>query len=194
LPLEIPHLVAALYAKDRDSTGIFELKHAGQSLMKGAEVRPAMARCYEHPARAGEVVWRGEIVGRLFELHPNMVEGRASVLDLDLGLVERLRPSDQGYAPQRRYPASQFDLSVIARERELVGDLQGKIAQFAGNLVEKIENVRQYAGAPLPENMKSVSFRLTVGSPERTLSSEEVGEIRARIIERMQGAGYELRV
>jgi hypothetical protein len=50
------------------------------------------------------------------------------------------------------------------------------------------------AGAPLEEGQKSVSFRLTVGSPERTLSSEEVGEIRARIIEGMRELGYELRV
>jgi hypothetical protein len=33
-----------------------------------------------------------------------------------------------------------------------------------------------------------------VGSPERTLSSEEVGEIRTRIIERMRELGYELRL
>ena len=54
--------------------------------------------------------------------------------------------------------------------------------------------MRQYAGPPLEEGRKSVSFRLTVGSPERTLSSEEVGEIRERIIEGMRGLGYELRV
>ena len=53
------------------------------------------------------------------------------------------------------------------------------MASFAGPLLESIEFVRQYSGPPLPEGAKSVSFRLTVGSPERTLSSEEVGEIRA---------------
>jgi hypothetical protein len=35
---------------------------------------------------------------------------------------------------------------------------------------------------------------LTVGSGERTLSSEEVGEIRGRIIDGMRELGYELRV
>jgi hypothetical protein len=35
---------------------------------------------------------------------------------------------------------------------------------------------------------------VTVGSPERTLSSEEVGETRARIIDGMRDLGYELRV
>ena len=38
------------------------------------------------------------------------------------------------------------------------------------------------------------SFRLTVGSPERTLSSDEIAAIRANIIERMRDLGYELRV
>ena len=68
------------------------------------------------------------------------------------------------------------------------------MASFAGPLLESIEFVRQYCGPPLEEGQKSVSFRLTVGSPERTLSSEEVGEIRARIIEGMRELGYELRV
>ncbi len=54
--------------------------------------------------------------------------------------------------------------------------------------------MRQYTGPPLEEGKQSVSFRLTVGSAERTLSSEEVGEIRARIIDGMRGLGYELRV
>jgi phenylalanyl-tRNA synthetase beta subunit len=54
--------------------------------------------------------------------------------------------------------------------------------------------VREYAEPPIPAGSKSVSFRVTVGSPERTLSSEEVGQIRAAMIEGMLGLGYELRV
>jgi phenylalanyl-tRNA synthetase beta chain len=194
LPVEIPHVVAAIFNKDRSANDLFELKHAAESLMSGAEVRPAGARSFEHPARAGEVVWRGEVVGRLFEFHPNLTDGRAPVLDLDLSLVERLRPGEKRYTPVRRYPSSQFDLSVVAGARELVADLETKLAGFAGELLEKIEYVRQYSGPPLPENTKSVSFRLTVSSTERTLSSDEVSEIRARIIDGMRGLGYELRV
>jgi len=35
---------------------------------------------------------------------------------------------------------------------------------------------------------------LTVGSPERTLSSDEITAVRNGIIEGMRGLGYELRV
>ncbi len=57
-----------------------------------------------------------------------------------------------------------------------------------------IEFVRVYTGDPLPEDRKSVSYRLTVAAPDRTLSSDEVAAIRNRVIDAMRAAGYELRV
>jgi len=195
LPDEIPHLVATIYSRTGDGrAGLLEIKRVLLCLMRDAEVRPATARGYEHPARAAEVVWRGEPVGRLFELHPRLVEGRAAILDLDLRRVQELARREMRYTPIRRYPSSAFDLSVIAGVRELAGDLSGLLAGFAGRMLQSIEYVREYSGPPLPEGKKSVSFRLTVGSAERTLSSDEVGQIRAAIIEGMRGLGYELRV
>ncbi len=189
--------MAAIYDRSGDgSAGLFELKRAAECLMPEASARPAEAHAYEHPARSAAIVWRGETVGRLFELHPSLIEtGRAAVLDLDLRLVQRLAVAiEVQYRPIRRYPSSAFDLSVIAGLCEYAGDLEGKLRAFTGPLVESILFVRQYAGPPLAEGQKSVSFRLTAGSPERTLSSAEVGEIRTRIIEGMRGLGYELRV
>jgi phenylalanyl-tRNA synthetase beta chain len=195
LPREVPHLAAAIYNKDGDgAAGLFEMKRAAECLMPGAETRPAAAKPYEHPARAAEIQWNGVVAGRLFELHPSLAEGRTAMLDLDLTVVQAAAPKEKRYTPIRRYPSSAFDLSVVARERELAGDMRGKLAALAGPLLESIEYQRQYAGPPLPEGTKSVSFRLTVGSPERTLSSEEVGEIRARLIDGIRAQGYDLRL
>ena len=69
-----------------------------------------------------------------------------------------------------------------------------KVGARSVRMLESIEFVRQYSGPPLEEGRKSVSFRLTVGSPERTLSSEEIGEIRAQIIAGMRAQGYDLRM
>ena len=195
LPEEIPHLAAAIYSKDGDgAAGLFEMKRAAQCLMPGAELTPVAARSYEHPARAAEVHWQGAVMGRLFELHPSLGEGRTAMLDLDLEAVQGAVPKDTRYTPIRRYPSSAFDLSVVAGERELAGDLRDKLAALAGPLVESIVYQRQYSGPPLAVGTKSVSFRLTAGSPERTLASEEVGEIRARIIDGMRAQGYDLRL
>jgi phenylalanyl-tRNA synthetase beta chain len=196
LPDEVPHLAAAIYEKQGDgAAALLELKRAAECLMPGAKASPVEAAPYEHPARAAEILWQGDRVGRLLELHPSLVEtGRAAILDLDLRRVRGLSMGDVKYTAIRRYPSSAFDLSVIAEIRVQVGALEAAVTRLAGPLVESVEFLRQYSGPPLEAGRKSVSFRLTASSPERTLASEEVGEIRARIIEGMRELGYELRV
>ena len=196
LPDEIPHLAAVIYGRDDGLEGLMELKRVAEHLMPGCELQHAEARPYEHPARAAEARWNGTCIGRLFEFHPSLVEnGRAAVLYLDLTQLQRLAAQQQRrYTPLRRFPSSAFDLSVMAGLREPVGNIQKLLRQFGGAELISVEFLRQYSGPPLPEGVKSVSFRLTVGAADHTLSSEEVGAIRGRIIEAMRQAGYELRV
>jgi phenylalanyl-tRNA synthetase beta chain len=82
----------------------------------------------------------------------------------------------------------------MARLRELAGDIEKKLAALAGADLESIEFVRQYSGPPLPDGVKSVSFRLTIAAPGRTLAPAEAGAIRQRIIDGMKAAGHELRL
>src|ERR1700722_381545 len=197
LPEEVPHFAAAIYARERDgSASLFELKRLAECLMEGCEARLAEARPFEHPERAAVIAWRGEDVGRLFELHPSLgIDGRAAILDLDLAKMEKLgKQQDQRYQALRRFPVSAFDLSVVAGLREPSGEIERQLSAAAGRDLVQIEFVRAYTGAPLPEDRKSVSYRLTVAAPDRTLSSEEVAGIRNRVIEAMRAGGYELRV
>src|ERR1700722_337310 len=197
LPQEVPHFVAAMYAREGDgSTSLFELKRLAECLMEGCEARLAPARPFEHPERAAVIAWHAEDVGRLFELHPSLgIDGRAAILDLDLAAMEKLgKQQDQRYQALRRFPVSAFDLSVVAGLREPSGEIERQLSAAAGRDLVQIEFVRAYTGAPLPEDRKSVSYRLTVAAPDRTLSSEEVAGIRNRVIEAMRAGGYELRV
>ena len=195
LPSEIPHLAAAVYGRDDGEAGLMELKRVAEHLMPGCELAPAAARSYEHPVRASEIRWQGQVMGRLFEIHPSLVEsGRAGVLDVDLALIQSLAAVEKRYTPIRRLPSSAFDLSVLVGLRDLVGDIRKQLEGFAGRELVSIEFLRRYSGAPLPEGKQSVSFRLTVAAPDRTLSSEEAGAIRTRIIDGMRQLGYDLRL
>jgi phenylalanyl-tRNA synthetase beta chain len=192
LPSESPHLVGAVYAREgAGAAGLFEIKRVAGCLMPGVVAEPASARTYEHPARAAELIWKDAKIGRFFELHPSLIKvGRAAILDVDLAVVEQLFTREIKYTPIRRFPSSAFDLSVIAPVRETVG----KLCTMIGHpLIESVEYVRQYSGAPLPEDRKSVTFRVTVSSPERTLSSDEIAAARAAISEQLRTQGYEFR-
>jgi phenylalanyl-tRNA synthetase beta chain len=196
LPDETPHLAAALYAKSGDGrAGLFELKRVAECLSPAIVAEAAESLSYEHPARTARLLIGHTQVGRLFEFHPSLIEtGRAAVLDLDLHALQELEPKQIRYTAIRRFPESAFDLSVITDLRRPIGELQRELTALAGGELLSIEFLREYSGAPLAENTKSVSFRLTVGAQERTLSSDEVGAIRGRIIDGMRERGYDLRV
>ncbi len=195
LPTEIPHLMAAIYSKGDGAAPLYELKRLAECLMPGCEVTPAESLHYEHPARSVSVSWRGETLGRILELHPSLVEtGRGSILDIDLAAMFRLSAAPKKYTPLQRYPSSAFDLSVVAGLRELAGVLRHKILAAAGEWCESVEYLYSYRGQPFPEDRQSLTYRVTLNAPDRTLSSDEASTVRAGIIEALRAEGYELRV
>ncbi|MEJ7607551.1 MAG: phenylalanine--tRNA ligase subunit beta [Bryobacteraceae bacterium] len=195
LPTEVTHLVAAAYQKDANTEPLFALKGLAVAIHASFEVVPVKGKhAYEHPARAAEIHFHGEVAGHLFEIHPNYLKGRAAILDINLDVLLGLSDGERRYRPIHRFPGSAFDLSVIVPFRALAGDVLRDLKRLAGDLLESIEFLREYAGERVPEGYKSVSYRLSLCAADRTLSSEEVGSTRSRIIDGMRELGYELRV
>ncbi|MEO5925425.1 MAG: phenylalanine--tRNA ligase subunit beta [Bryobacteraceae bacterium] len=190
---EVPHFVAALFAKDDGVAGLLELKRLAECLLPGSEVKPsATARKFEHPQRAAELSYEGTTYGHLFEFHPSLIEqGRAAVLDIDLRALMDLLSKSVKYEQLRRFPSSDFDLSVVAPARALIADVQAAMKKLAGDALLSIEFLRDFA---LPTGDRSLSYRLTVGASDRTLSTEEVTSVRTAVIDGMRAAGYELKV
>ena len=112
------------------------------------------------------------------------------MLDLDLDTVRELQPAVKKYQPLRRFPVAAFDLSIVAPARTLTGDLHAALAGFAARDLVALDYLRTFA---LPDGRSSVSFRLTVGAPDRTLSNEDVTAVRNRVIEGLRSRGFELR-
>lgn len=199
LPDEIQHLVAVFYGANADERDFFEMKRVAECVFPELQLEAARPKAWEHPARAATIHWHGVVLGRLFELHPALlesekIEGRAVLFDVDLDHAQTVAGQAVRYKPPRRYPTSAFDLSVITTLKEPVATIQNHLLKLGGSAVVSIEFVRQYAGPPLEHGRKSVSYRIEVGAPDRTLTNEEVTGIRSRIIDGMRDAGYELRV
>ncbi len=200
LPDEIAHAAAVIYNSRGDEQDFFELKRVVECLFPHARLAAVAPRPYEHPARTAEIHWRNSVVGRLFELHPSLlqeqgIEGRAVLFDVDLELAKGLATSQVvKYMPLRKYPTSGFDLSVVADLHLPVERIQEELSAFAASDLAAIDFVRQYAGPPLPPGRKSVSYHLEVGALDHTMSADEVTAIRNRIIQGMREHGFDLRV
>ena len=110
LPEEVPHLAAAQCTTRQGdgAAGLFEIKPRGRMPDAGSAGAAGRRASFEHPARAADVLWKGERVGRVFELHPSLVEtGRAAVLDLDLDRVRALgRRRNEATRPSAAIPSA----------------------------------------------------------------------------------------
>ncbi len=193
LPNEIAHLAAGLYAKQGDGTeNLRELEGLARAIAPSCSFRPAAeARHFEHPQRSAEIYIKDQLIGRLFEFHPNWVAGRAAVLYLNLGpLACMLAATPKRYQPIRRFPSSEFDLSVLAAARTYSGDIENTLRSAASSAVEQVSFVREFT---LPDGQRSLSFRVTVANMERTLTQEEITAERDKLIVAIRAADYELR-
>jgi phenylalanyl-tRNA synthetase beta chain len=194
-PKERTHLMAAIFSREgRETSGanLLEMKRVAQYVAAGMKIVPAKAHNkIMHPERAAHVEAGGQRVGDLYELHPGLLDrGRAAILSLDLEALQALPLQRTPYRPLRRFPTSSFDLSIVAPARTLVGDLENKLRQFAGDSLVALQFLLIF---PLPPDKKSVSFRLTLGADDRTLTAEEVTRTREKVVEGIKGAGFELR-
>lgn len=200
LPGEVTRAVGVLYNNEGDEQDFFEGKRVTECLLRGCRFVAAEPRSYEHPARVAEILWRNECVGRFFELHPSLlseenIEGRAVLFDIDLEKSQQLAASTVvKYTPLRRYPTSGFDLSAITDLRTPVQQIEDHLTQLAQPELALIDFVRQYAGPPLPDGKKSVSYHLEVGALDHTMTADEVTAIYNRVIDGMRKLGFDLRV
>ena len=191
-PAERTHLIAAIYGRETNGAGTMEMKRVAQFVAPDIKLQPERAPGKTmHPERAASLEAGGQHVGHLYELHPSLLDrGRAAILDLDLDTLQALPSQAEKYQPLRRFPTSSFDLSVVAGTREPVATLENKLRQLAGSHLVSLQFLLIFA---LPQEKKSVSFRLTVGAGDRTLTNEEVTGIRDRVVGGIKSAGYELR-
>lgn len=194
LPREAAHLVAGLYAASGDGlAGLRELQRLALAITPGLRFVPVTdTRAFEHPLRSAELFLGAARVGRLFEFHPNWVEtGRAAVLDLNLApLACAMAGLGHRYQPVRRFPASEFDLSVLAGPRTFASSIQEVLQGAAGSIVESVAFLREFV---LPDGQRSLTFRTTVAHRERTLTQEEITAQRDAMIAALKSSGFELR-
>src|SRR5262249_2131736 len=191
-PAERTHLIATIYSRDTNGAGIQEMKRVAQFVAPDLKLVQEHSHSKTvHPERSAGIEAGGGRLGHLYELQPSLLDrGRAAILDLDLDALQALPARTEKYRPLRRFPTSSFDLSIVAGTREPVATLENKLRHLAGPDLISLQFLLIF---PLPGEKKSVSFRLTVGADDRTLTNEEVTGIREQVVAGIKSAGYELR-
>lgn len=190
-----PRSTAAWNAAAADSIDFYDIKGVVELLcerlqLSGVSFAPS-THPHLQPGRSADLILtRGgasTIVGSFGELHPDARERfeipamRVAIAELDLETLIA-HANVPRYTSISRYPAASQDLAFIAPLAVGAQQIEGAIRKYAGNALSSIELFDVYTGAQLGPDARSLAFRITLRSTERTLSDDEVAKLRTKII------------
>ncbi|MDP9020831.1 MAG: phenylalanine--tRNA ligase subunit beta, partial [Actinomycetota bacterium] len=146
-----------------------------------------------HPTRTARVVVEGETVGTVGEVDPGVlsrfdVDERVAWLELDVG---RLLASPHGpgtYRPISRYPSSDIDLAFEVDDATPAGAVERTLVGAGDGLVAGARLFDVYRGDQVAEGRRSLAWTVRLQAPDRTLTDEEVGAVRRRLIAAVEEA------
>lgn len=133
-----------------------------------------------HPGRSAIVRAGDMIAGRIGEVHPDVLAGldlraaRIVVGELAIAGLAGGEPSVPRGSMPPRHPAAERDLAVVVAASVPAGSVEASIVRHGGMLLRSRRLFDIYRGRPLDEEEKSLAWRLTFQSPDRTLTETEV--------------------
>jgi len=161
--------------------GFAEAKWAVEQIYSALGIEAAYERTVEkflHPGKAANTAQ-----GWLGELHPALLEGVWGAFELDLDELAEAAPQVAAFAEVSPYPEVRQDLAFVVDDEVPAADVLGVIREAAGELLRELEVFDEYRGEQIGEGRRSLAFRLAFGSPEGTLTDEDVAPVRASIVD-----------
>jgi phenylalanyl-tRNA synthetase beta chain len=107
--------------------------------------------------------------------------------EIDLGALEMLPSRENRYQPIPERPGAEFDLSVVVADTK-TWDAISQVALAAHELVTDVAYVDEFRGSWVPEQHRSLSLRVSVQAPDRTLTAAEIGDIRTAVLDHLERA------
>lgn len=186
LPMQRRHLAAALAGPDavalfREAQGLLELLPRvthGATLTMQPAVGPAWADATARIALAGAHGPAGTlaVVTKRARRLAGIKRGELVLFEIDLDALEALPSRTNRFDPIVNYPQADVDISLLFDAATPWTDIHERAS--VGSPVRDVLFVDDYRGTGIPEGLKSITLRLRIGEPGRTLTSEEINAAR----------------
>lgn len=159
---------------------------------------PEAGKTFLHPGRQAAILYEGDMVGYLGEVHPDVLDNykigeKAYVAVLDMPAVTPHTSFDRKYTGIAKYPAVSRDLSMVVPKNILVGQIEEMIVQRGGKILESYNLFDIYEGSQILEGYKSVAYSITFRAKDHTLEEREINGAMNKILNGLKSMGIELR-
>ena len=146
-----------------------------------------------HPVRAAEVMLGEQTVGVVGEVDPVVCERhglaqRCAWLQVDVEplLAAATEAADRPYRLVSTYPSSDIDLAFAVPDSVQASQVCSTLLAAGGHELRSVELFDIYRGDQLASGTRSLAYRLRMQADDRTLTDEQVAEIRQRCIDAVE--------
>jgi phenylalanyl-tRNA synthetase beta chain len=156
-----------------------------------------------HPGRSARVIVSNpsndEIIGWVGELHPLVarewdLEEPVGVFEVDLDRVVTHAVAVPTYQDLTSFPPVRQDLAIVLDDDVTAATVLDTVREAAGPLLRDVRIFDVYRGAQVGEGRKSLALALTFQAADRTLTDEDVGPVRDKVVTALtETLGGELR-
>jgi phenylalanyl-tRNA synthetase beta chain len=145
-----------------------------------------------HPGKCAHIMLSDTQIGVMGELHP-LVKERYDLrpypflaAELNLELILSTASSAVAVKSVKAFPPVLEDLAIVVGEETTAEQVEKVIRQAAGELLEGLTLFDVYRGEQIGTEKKSLAFALTYQAADRTLTDDEVGKIRQKVIRALE--------
>lgn len=144
-----------------------------------------------HPGRSAVIKYYGDEIGIIGEIHPLVLQNydikqRSCAFELDMEKLYSHRRTRLMIDKIARYPAVQRDIAVVLNNEVTAAEALAVIRDAEKELLKDVVVFDIYTGEQVAKGYKSVAFKMTFQSLERTLTENDINSSVNRIRERLQ--------
>ena len=181
-----------------DMKGVCEEFFEKIGMKKKVTYDPNSEKPFLHPGRQANMIYEGEVVGYLGEVHPSVADNysigeKAYIAVIDILDILEFAGFNHKYTGIAKYPAVTRDLSLVVPHAVLAGQIEEIFDQRGGNILESYQLFDIYEGAQIEKGFKSMAYSLVFRAHDKTLGENEISAVMKKIMNGLNGLGIELR-
>jgi phenylalanyl-tRNA synthetase beta chain len=175
----------------------FDLKGAVESLIGALKlegvhsVRMPDADCrYTRPGHSARLVAAGREIGLIGEIHPAVrtaygLKQTGFVFELDTDALEVLLSKTHYRLRSSKFPAVTRDITLILDQGIETQQVLDAVGAMHLEWMERVELFDVFSGESIPPGKRSLSFRITYRSSQRTLEDTEINSLHQEAVNRL---------
>lgn len=200
LPEERMQLTFGMYGDGDFFTmkGVVEELLSKLGMQERVDYDPNAQKTFLHPGRQANIVYKGQIVGYLGEVHPIVaanysIKDRVYVAVIDMPWIVEMANFDRKYQGIAKFPAANRDISMVVPKDILAGDIEKVFDKKGGAYLESYHLFDIYEGNQIKDGFKSLAYSLSFRGKDKNLEESDISGAMNKILKALEDMGIELR-